>query len=332
MTAVDLARFRVIYAVVGLLTVPSFAWVAAYPDAMYAPPPGPMQVFGGFPDAWVLHGLELVAAAAFAALLVGYRVGLASVTATLAMLIGYGFAYSLGKIDHNVLFIFTPAVLAAAGWSGRGTVRPTVLRLWAFSIGLALLSAGLAKVLAGWLDPSTQATHGSALLFVHAYDRSGLLTTLTLRSDVRLWEPFDVAAVVLECGFVLTVFSWVWFRRGLAMLCLFHVGVLLLFGIPFGHNVLAYAAFVPWSRLPWPEVRRLSAWWVVPLVPMAWGLGQLGAPPVAEALVVLGGCAGGWYLVRGAGEWLLARSRRRADVADARLDPAAEAVGERAEA
>src|SRR5687768_18063707 len=110
---------------------------------MYAPPPGPMQLFGGFPDAWVLHALELVLAAVFVALLVGYRVGLTSVTATVTMVLGYGFAYSLGKIDHNVLFILTPVVLAAAGWCGRGTVRPVVLRLWAFAIGLALLSAGL---------------------------------------------------------------------------------------------------------------------------------------------------------------------------------------------
>lgn len=300
MSAKDLARFRVIYATCGLLLVPSFAWVAQYPDSMYMPPLGPARLFDGFPDAWVLHALEVVLAVAFAALLVGWRVGLASVVATMVMVVGYGFTYSLGKIDHNVLFILTPAVMAAAGWSGRGAVRPVVLRLWAFSVGLAMLSAGLTKVLVGWLDPGTHATFGSALMFVHAYDRSGPLTTLALRSDAGwMWEPLDIAAVALECGLILTVFSWVWFRRALALLCLFHVGVLLLLGIPFGLNVLAYAAFVPWSRVRVPDL-RVPVWAVLPVGVGAWAAHQLVTPDkaVSVALVLVGGLVGGWHLAR----------------------------------
>jgi hypothetical protein len=291
---VDLARFRQLYAVYGLLCLPSFAWVADYPDSLFAPPVGPLGLFDGFPSAWVLYGLEIAVAVCFAALLIGVRVAVASVAATVLMVVGYGLTYSLGKIDHNILFVLTPGMLAIAGWSGRRPVSQLAMRLWAFMVALAMLSAGLSKAEAGWLDPSTQAVRGSLAGFRHVADRSGPLAdhALGLPDWSWLWEPMDIAAVTLECGLVLVVFSWIWFRRALALLCVFHLSVALMFGIVFAVNVLAYGAFVRWGRVTrWPSVAAPA--WVVPALGVGiWGVARVVHPePIVVWLVVGVGAA-----------------------------------------
>ena len=297
----DLARYRVMFAAYGLLTLPSFAWVSAFPDSVFRPPPGPAALFSGLPDAWVLYLLEALLAIALVALLLGVRIWMASITATLAMSVGFGLTDSLGKIDHNALFVLAPVVMAFAGWAGNKPVREWVMRLWAFAIGLAMLSAGLMKVSAGWLDPGTHATRGSVAVFTHVFDRGGPFAELALRNASALfWEPMDFAAVALECGLILTVFSWKWFRRALAVLCLFHLGVLCLFDIPFGLNVVVYAAFFPWSALRLPDLAPLKAVWVVPTGVAIWGLHLVVHPEfvVAAATVVLGAALGAGHLWR----------------------------------
>ena len=49
----DLARYRVLFAAYGLLTLPSFACVAAFPDSVFRPPPGLAALFSG------IHHLRL---------------------------------------------------------------------------------------------------------------------------------------------------------------------------------------------------------------------------------------------------------------------------------
>lgn len=297
--ALDLARLRAVYALYGLVTLPSFAWVADFPSNAFAPPLGVMQLFGGFPPEWVLHVMEAAVAACFLALLAGYRVVWASWVATCIMLVGFGFTYSLGKIDHNILFVLTPAVLAMAGWSGRGEANAVVLRLWAFVIGLGLLGAGLPKVVAGWLDPTTQAVRSSLVVFAKVSDRSGPAGDVALRasSSPLLWEPLDVTAVVLECGLVLAVLSWLWFRRLLAVLCLFHLAVWMLFGISYASNLVAYAAFVRFGRCAWwPQPTRARA---IGVGLIAVALAKVGLGSALDVgLLVLGATVAIWHLAR----------------------------------
>ncbi len=96
----------------------------------------------------------------------------------------------------------------------------------------------------------------------------------------------------------------------LAVLTLFHIGIGLSLGIFFASNVVAYAAFVSWSRLPLPTVavstrtRDLLTRWAIPLVLVLGALCWLivtGISPwieVFRAVIVFGGGAVGLgYLV-----------------------------------
>lgn len=298
----DLTRFRIVYAVFGLLTLPSFTWVGDYPDSLYRPPPGPFRLLEGFPPAPVLAGLGLVLAIALSCLLVGVRVPVASCVVTLTMITGFGFTYSLGKIDHNLLVALTPSAMAAAGWSPGGSVRRWVLRLWAFTIGVGMLTAGIAKLTAGWLDPTTHAVQGFTFQQVYSFDLTGWLgAAITHVSSPWFWEPMDWAAVLLECSVVvLALLGLRWLRLGLAFLALFHLGVMLMMNIAFAGSIVVYAAFVPWSRLHVRPVRVPASGWVaVGLALAVWQfVEQVGnADGLVGTLVVFtGAMIGLWYM------------------------------------
>lgn len=321
-TPTDLGRYRMVFATSMLVGLVSFDWVAAYPDSLFTAPIGPFRLFDGFPPRAVLLALELALAVAAAALALGVRTGWASVAVSALLLTGSGFAFSLGKIDHTIFSVLVPVVLALGRWGGAASIdalradRPPArvqaqwpVRLLALMVGLGMLTAAAPKVLAGWLSPATQAVRETALRQYHVNERTDLLAGLVVQVDVPLlWEALDWATVLMEGLLVLTVLSWRAFRCGLAVLTLFHLGVHLTMNIAFAGNVLVYAAFVAWSRLPLPELparwiaglQRLR-WPVVLAVGAAsWGLSQAG-PEVSwiKGPVILwcGAAVAAWYLL-----------------------------------
>ena len=82
--------------------------------------------------------------------------------------------------------------------------------------------------------------------------------------------------MIAEAALVVLVFTWRSWRIGLAVMCLFHVGVLITLTIAFWQNVVAYSSFLLWSRLPLPKLRSVPRTWPIaaaPVVVVAGGLG-----------------------------------------------------------
>lgn len=314
LTRIDLGRYRVLYAAAMLLMLPSFTWLADYPDALYQPPPGPFRLLDGFPAGWVLAGLGLLVAVSMGCLLAGTWVRAASWAATVSMLVGHGLSYSLGKIDHNLLVVVTPVVMLAAGWAPGSLTRPWVLRLWAFTIGTAMLTAGLSKLFGGWLDPSSHAVQGYVFQQVYAFDLTQWLgRPMTHVAAAWVWEPMDWAAVVLECSVViLAVLGLRWFRLGIALLALFHLGVMLMLNISFAGSVIVYAAFIPWGSLRVTGIRPTAPVGVTGGI-LAWLLVERfgnAAELVRPALLIGGAAVGMWWLVHSVSGVVAAQSSR----------------------
>ena len=267
-TAVDLGVYRIVYALYVLLTVRSFRWVSAYPDSLFDPPPGPFMLFGGFPPESFMIAVEIVLSVALVALAMGYRTTFASVVVAVLLLLGSGFSYSLGKIDHNIFTVLVPAVLAFARWGDtfsvdalrRHRAAPTAttatprstpqwpLRFLALLTGLGFFTAAVPKILSGWLDPRTHAVQAVLGYQYYLNGRTDLLAPYLVHLDLPVaWELFDASAVLLEVAFLCAVPWWRAFRVVLACATLFHLGVLLIMNIPFGGNVVVYGAFVSWS-------------------------------------------------------------------------------------
>lgn len=270
-----LALYRIAYAGFALFVIApghdsytDLVSFAGLPDAMFAPPPGPMALFTGFPPTWLAYGILLLLNLSLAGLLVGYRTRTAALATGLLFLVVYGFSYSLGKINHNILFVLVPIIMAGSGWGGalsydalyriRREARSWPLTLLAVIIAFAMFTAGFAKLLGGWLDPSTQASYGHLLKHFHVRGRTDLLAPYAVNMDSGfVWEALDYLTVLFELAFIAAVARARSIRLFVALAVVFHFGIMMALNISFHFNLIAYAAFADWTKMGRIVRRRL---------------------------------------------------------------------------
>lgn len=255
------AAFALLFVAPGHTTYSDFSPLASLPDVFYHPPPGPMQMLPGFPPALFFEGLHVLLALSLSAVLFGFCTRTASVTTTVLFLIGYGFSYSLGKVNHNMLFVLLPALMSLSNWgaaysfdaqAGR-TARAVAswpIVLVTLVTGFAMFTAGFPKILGGWLDPSTQAAQSRLVHQFFIKGRQDLLAPWALQFDSPvLWELFDIATVCFEIGFLFAILHPTTTRLFAVGGLAFHTGVMAVLNIAFLVNLIVYAAVLPWSRL-----------------------------------------------------------------------------------
>ncbi|MCW2494323.1 HTTM domain-containing protein [Jatrophihabitans sp.] len=301
----DLAIYRIIYALLALATMPTFSPLTRYPSSLYKPPPGPFELFDGFPSKPVLIAMELLLAVALSSLLMGFFTRVSSLATSILYMVGYGFNYSLGKIDHTILLAVAPAVLAFSGWGsrysvdsllGRARQRPEPqwqMRVLGMCIGVAFATAATQKLVSGWLSLSSQAVLGQFYTKYLTEDKHSVLASVASHVHAAApWELLDWVTVILEFSSIVAILWWRAFRGVLANLALFHVGVLLVLNIKFATDVIVYGSFVTWA----PALARLPG---VTLSP------QRTEHRVNPALVYPGAVAA--ILAIAAGFWSIAR-------------------------
>lgn len=264
-TALDLGIFRILFAASSLLLLPRPEAMSGLPDFLWKPPPGPFRLLDSPPPPAVVAGITVIQVVALVLVLLGVFTTASSIAAALLFVVADGLSNGYGPIYHYILLAVVPLVLCWAGWGRRLSVdarrrpdddRPVPqwpLRLLALCIAVAFATAGLAKLRAGWLDLDSQSTRAH---FVNSFVVQGndrFMAPLVSHLDSRpLWELLDWFTVALELLLLVAVVRWTWFVRALPVLVAFHVGVLLVLSIAFAANVVAYGAFVRWSRW-WPE-------------------------------------------------------------------------------
>ena len=268
-TPADLGIYRIVYAVGALYTVPNIAWLAEYPDFMFHPPPGPLQLLSGFPPLAVLIGLEVLRSTSLLAVGFGIWTKFASIASAVMLMSTYGLTYCLGKIDHTILLVLPPLVLAFANWGDRFSIDawrrrkatpsrddgPSAqeqwpLRLLGLLIGWGFFTAALTKLGTGWLSFDSQAARGYFVLAFVTENRTHWLAEWVATHDWRVaWELADWLTVAFELAILLALPWWRAFRITLAIATTFHLGVLLVMNIDFSHAVIAYGAFVSWGLI-----------------------------------------------------------------------------------
>ena len=114
---IDLCVYRILYSGFMLFGgMPLALWLPRVPRAFFNPPLGIAALLTGFPPFLLVFALNVVLAFFLAALCVGWRTRTAAVGTSLTFLVLDSFAYSLGKIDHDILLVITPLILASSGW------------------------------------------------------------------------------------------------------------------------------------------------------------------------------------------------------------------------
>lgn len=239
-------------------------WLASAPQAFFAPSISLAALFNGFPPTAVFTLLNMFLALCICFLLVGYRTRYVSVGVTVLLIMINSWGYALGKINHDILLVLTPMVLSPSGWGealsldalrieAKGDSLPRgnwCVALLAFLIGICMLSSGWDKASNGWLDPTIHSTYGHMITNMVVTGRQPWLADMAIRwMPMWMWELGDWFAVVLEIGFLPAVFSRRVFFPVLVLACVFHFAIWALYDIPFGANIMCYAAFLSYSSV-----------------------------------------------------------------------------------
>ena len=276
-----LAVWRILYAASQLVGwhTPPLGPLAGLGHVFFFPPLGPFELLHGYPPLRVIQAVELGRDVALVALLVGYRTRAAGWAVGLTQIALAGLRYSTGKIDHELLVFIVPIAMAFSPWGAALSVdaRRAVARseardepgpalAWlALAIGLTYFTAGFAKALTGWLDPSASATRGYLLVYLRQY-RWGHHALNTMLGEVGpfwAWKLMDYATVGFEMGVLFTILRPSWFRTALTAALGFHLGVVGLLNIDFSRLIVCYVPFLfaPASvGLVRKPVERALAW------------------------------------------------------------------------
>ncbi len=262
-TAENLAVCRILYAmfVLTMRATNSYGFAASLPSFFFLPPPGPMQLVPGVPGASFFTLLHILIIVGAVLLLFGYQTRWVSILLTLLFLTGYGYVFSLGKINHNILPTLLPLVMAFSNWGSAysldARLHPSRVRnpetwplaMMALMTGFAMFSAGLPKLLTGWLAFDSLAVQTHQIYFFVLGNRQELLAPFFMQLQAPVfWEMLDWATVVFEMGFLVAVFYPRAFRLFCGIAVLFHLAVVLMFNITFSNHLIVYALFVDWQR------------------------------------------------------------------------------------
>lgn len=264
-TAEGLALYRILVSLMMLfflLPDPTYySYLAEFPDDFYSPLPGPMMLFNEFPPALLLQIIHGLLVASWIAVLVGYKTKYASLISAGLTLILLGFIFSIGKANHQLMIVLTPAIMAFSNWGDAYSIdsfnqnksqkaEGWPLVLLALFIGFMFFTAGLPKIIGGWLDFDSLATRGHLLNQYFVRGRTELLSGLAVDIQSPLfWGFLDYATVMFEVGFLVAVFRAGWTRLFVCLAVLFHFSTMLTLNIAFLVNFPAYAAFLPWGSI-----------------------------------------------------------------------------------
>lgn len=258
---VDLSSLIVLRLVIGpfmlLLSAPHFGWVGRAPEGLFEPPFLSIAVlFDDFPAAWIFDVWDIVLVLLVVCICVGLKARWACLLLVAGNLLLASFAYSFGKIDHDIIYKLFPACLAFTNWGTEVAFLPdkkvksrtqsAALGIFAVLIAFGMLTAGVEKAYV-WVDfdPSSS---GFFSWFNSGYFNLGrqyLAAPLILSLPPQLFELADYGAVAFETsGFLFLLLGRQWWRLWLIVACLFHLLNTLLLNIGFIEHSLVYGVFL----------------------------------------------------------------------------------------
>lgn len=259
----SLGLYRISYALFLLIFgVPNFTWISYFPSVLYNPPLVSLNTFlGGFPDFWFLLLVSVGTCVSTILLLFGYRTRQVSILLSLFIFTGKSFSYSFGKIDHDFLIWIIPLIMSCSNWGAAYSldakkgqqgreVQSWPAVLLALILCMAMFSAGLPKLLEGWLDISTHAVRGHFLREYYQNERQEFLAPFFLNlNSPFIWESMDYAGVILELSFLFAFIRPNLFRFFVLSAAIFHVLNYLMLNISFTVNLILYLLFIDWGMV-----------------------------------------------------------------------------------
>jgi uncharacterized membrane protein YphA (DoxX/SURF4 family) len=265
-----LALYRIFYALFAIfIIIPGhppygyYGFLNGLPGDFFLPPPGPMMFFGTFPPGWVFVLIEGALIVSLISLLIGWKTSFSSIIVAICFLVGNGFSYSLGKINHDLFLPLIPLVMLfsnwGSAWSIDGLIRQQFgnpkhpkedvqnwpITLLTLFLGFMMFTAGFPKILGGWLDPGKFATYGHLLNQHFVNSRTALLSEFFINLNVPIfWTLIDYFTIIFEIGFLFAIIKPKLVRLFCALAIIFHFGVMMMLNISFLPNLTIYSLFL----------------------------------------------------------------------------------------
>ena len=237
--------------------IPQFIGISSLELAFFDPPPGVSQLIGPITSGNFWWTFDLVLRIIFVSMLVGFRTKESSITFGLLLLFGFTYSYSYGKIDHNIFPVIFPLIMAFTNWGGALSIdslknkntkiepKGWPLTYLSFLLGWGYFTAGLPKLIGGWLDLSYSTTAGFILRRFYSGAEPLYLNEMFVKiNNLFIYKSLDYSTLLFELGFIITIFWSALFLRAVGMAALFHLGVLLTVNIPFTLHVLVLLPYI----------------------------------------------------------------------------------------
>ncbi len=276
-----LGVFRILFCL-GILLVTGLrnsAWMSGSSNYLFIPPFSVAIFFDHIPSLPWLVGLDALTWISILCLLFGFKTAYASVATSILLIVQGSFLYSLGKVDHDILYVLLPLALAGSKWGTVYSIDASLVgsgdkshrqeyQSWPVAIVSLLLcfgmfTSGFQKLTGGWLMLDSPAVHAHLVKNFFVGRRTDFLaeTSLYLNS-ATLWEIGDWVTVFFELGFSTAFFHRRLLRFFLLAAVFFHLANFLMLNILYETNFLVYLLFVPATVLTCkgPITERLLSW------------------------------------------------------------------------
>jgi hypothetical protein len=271
-----LALYRIFYSLFAIfIIIPGhppygfYGFLNGMPGDFFLPPPGPMMLFGTFPPGWFFVLIEAVLLLSLISLFLGWKTRLSSLIVAMCFLLGNGFSYSLGKINHDMFLMLVPLIMQFTNWgstwsvdklfreeTSTSTLQDKETHNWPITLlslllGFMMFTAGFPKILGGWLDPDKFATYGHLINQHFVNSRTALLSEFFLNLNFPLfWTVIDYLTVFFEVGFLFAIFRPKMVPMFCAFAVVFHFGVMMMLNISFIPNLAIYSLFLfSWNSI-----------------------------------------------------------------------------------
>ncbi|MBK1898101.1 HTTM domain-containing protein [Chryseobacterium paridis] len=238
-------------------------WVSRIPNSAMHPPISILSFTDAVPPEWFFSGCYYGMYLCLLLILIGLKPRVFSILYMIMYIMTSNYAFSFGKIDHSFVYVLPIIFMAFSPWNTTYSFFPELKRetdvlskswpmfLLSMLLGFGIFTAGLAKILGGWLNTDMQSTQVFFYQYRYGVGWHDLMSDFYDKINSQFfWEMLDYCTVFFESIFLVAFLKPKFFRFMIWITLFFHLNVLLMFNISFTFSIGFYALFIPTDLIP----------------------------------------------------------------------------------
>ncbi|MBV8328088.1 hypothetical protein [Chryseobacterium sp.] len=259
-----LAFYRIFFSAFLLwIGISDNSWIHSIPNTAMQPPISVLSFTEAIPSRAFFVICQYLMYLCLLLILTGYRPRIFAILYMVLYIVTSNYAYSFGKVNHDFIYTLPILIIAFTPWNKTFSFFPEPeketdesARSWplfmiSMIVSFGMFTAGISKILGGWLSADTQYTQIFFSQYRYIIGWNGLLSDFYDQISSKVfWEILDDLTVIFETSFIVAFFYPKFFRLMLLLLVFFHLNVLLMLNISFMYSIGLYVLFIPAYLLP----------------------------------------------------------------------------------